>query len=78
MITFLPRKGTYIKQYCITPLREGNAVLGSGGFGSVYSVKNVHTNEFAAMKLRLRHNDDHRDYWILFKREIEVVSCLHF
>jgi serine/threonine-protein kinase len=51
-------------------------LLGSGGMGSVYKVRNVISNRVEAMKVLLPNVDNHPDFKGRFVREIQLLATL--
>ncbi|MGI4757608.1 MAG: serine/threonine protein kinase [Janthinobacterium lividum] len=52
-------------------------VLGAGGMGQVYRVRNLLSDRVEAMKILLPSLSDHRDVGERFQREIRMVASLH-
>ncbi len=52
-------------------------VLGAGGMGKVYRVRNVISDRVEAMKILLPSLSDHREVGERFLREIKLVASLH-
>src|SRR3954467_8382997 len=53
------------------------SVLGSGGMGRVYQVRNVITDRVEAMKVLLPDLEGHEDVAARFQREIKVLAALN-
>ena len=56
---------------------EISKVLGSGGMGRVYQVRNTITDRVEAMKVLLPDLEGHEDVAARFQREIKVLAALN-
>ena len=59
-----------IKEYKVITL------IGKGGYGAVYKVKNINTNEFFAMKIYLITESNKEDF-ISIENETKILSQLN-